>query len=157
MSWGTMRADTGIKTKISLHSFYTTNSANSIEQWLNTTAICANTTLIINSATTTSLKMQTTTIKPPIWCPFSNPNELWLLKETFYGPQLSFWHCFDKINSMASPQNLCIYTGTFTLGRGPIYIGVYVYEFVHLSKSDAVEQHLWDSISRKPQVKWKGD
>ena len=83
--------------------------------------------------------------KPPHGCPFSDPDELWLLKKTIYGFRRSPKHWFDYITAAfyraglkPLPNEPCIFTGTIIDGEPPIFIGVYVDDFTYFSASDAV-------------------
>ena len=48
----------------------------------------------------------TTIIKPTIICPFSKPNELWLLKMTLYGLQSIPYHWSEKITIILREMGL---------------------------------------------------
>jgi hypothetical protein len=85
--------------------------------------------------------------KPPSGCPVSKQGTYWKLDKTLYGLRQSPLHWFNRISSsfkaiglQSCPNAPCIFYGTLIPGEPPVYIGLYVDDFVYFSESDAVEQ-----------------
>jgi len=86
-------------------------------------------------------------LRPPAGCPISKPNTYWLLKRTLYGLKRSPKHWYDKAVKLLTSVGLtqctnspCMFTGTIIPGEPPLYLGLYVDDFVYFSESDKVEQ-----------------
>ena len=91
-----------------------------------------------------------TICQPPPGCPFSRPDDYWLLQKTIYGLRQSPHHWFKYITDVLKRLGLqpiandpwCIYTGILVTGEPPIYIGVYVDDFTYFSCSDVTKRNL---------------
>ena len=86
-------------------------------------------------------------VRPPADCIYSKPNTYWLLIWTLYGLKRSAKHWFDKatnifksINLQPCPHAHCIFSGTPIPGQPPLYLAIYVDDFIYFSESDEVEQ-----------------
>eukprot|EP00957_Ditylum_brightwellii_P109318 8338954-Ditylum_brightwellii.AAC.1 len=85
--------------------------------------------------------------KPPSGCPVSKPGAYWKLDKTLYGLRRSPFHLFNQIFSsfqaielQSCPNVPCIFHSTMIPGKPPIYVGLYLDDFVYFSESDAVER-----------------
>ena len=54
-------------------------------------------------------------------------------------------------------QDKCVYTCTLIEGQPPIYVGLYVDDLVHYSKSDKVEQWFENNLKSYLKVEFIGD
>ena len=87
-------------------------------------------------------------IKPPKGCPITPPKTLMLLKKTLYGLKRSPRHWFEtckktliSLGLHPLPNAPCIFTGTLIPGEPPLYLGLYVDDFIYFSSSPKVEAH----------------
>ena len=55
------------------------------------------------------------------------------------------------------PHNQFIYNSTLTSGGTPVYIGLYIYDFVYFIEYNKEEEHLKADISPTIQIYWKRD
>ena len=79
---------------------------------------------------------------PPVGDPAYDKDEYWLLNTTLYGlhPRPHHWYnrftyILRKLKLALSPNDPCIYTGVVNCDdpmstRAPIYVGVYVGDFI---------------------------
>lgn len=87
-------------------------------------------------------------VRPPSNCPRSKPGTFWKLNKTLYGFTRSAHHWYTKIcnhlvddmNSKSMDQDNCVFHCTPFEGEPPIYVGLYVDDFVYYSKSDCVQE-----------------
>ena len=86
-------------------------------------------------------------IRPPAGCPRSPKNSYWLLQRSLYGLRRAPRHWYNKFHSMLESCNLvpcthapCVFTGTIIEGRPPLYLGMYVDNFVYFSEDPEVEK-----------------
>ena len=101
---------------------------------------------------------------PPAGCPRSAPNTYWLLKKTLYGLRRSPHHWFERfvevlVKQMGFTQcanDPCMLEGTPIKGEPPIYIGIYVDDFIYFSKSDAVEKWFERTLKEHVKVEFMG-
>ena len=84
--------------------------------------------------------------RPPPGCPITPPNTYLLLKRTLYGLKRSPKHWFDKATAAFTSLGLkpcanapCLFTGTIVPGRPPLYVGLYVDDFLYFSEDPEVE------------------
>ena len=87
-------------------------------------------------------------IRPPPGCPITPKNSYWKLIKTLYGLKRSPRHWYEKAKSILLSMGLkqvtgspCMFYGEILQGQPPLYIGIYVDDFIFFSKSDTVEQH----------------
>ena len=80
--------------------------------------------------------------RPPPGCPITPANSYWKLLRTLYGLRRSPRHWYDKAHSILtsiglqrSPNSPCLYSGTLKPGHPPLYLGLYVDDFIFFSKS----------------------
>ena len=103
-------------------------------------------------------------VKPPIGCPRSS-GKYWKLKKTLYGLARSAHHWYKKISGhlkndlgfSSMPHDECILKCTPFEGKPPIYVGLYVDDFIYYSKSDEVEAWFEQNLSSFVKVDFMGD
>ena len=85
--------------------------------------------------------------RPPPGCKLTPPDTYWRLKKTLYGLKRSPRHFYvlaksilEKVGLTQHPTSPCIFYGSLIPGQPPIYLGLYVDDFVYFSESSAVEQ-----------------
>ena len=86
-------------------------------------------------------------IRPPKGCPITPSQTYLLLKKTLYGLKRSPKHWYEtckktliSIGLQPLPNAPCIFTGSIIEGEPPLYLGLYVDDFIYFSKSQKVEQ-----------------
>ena len=86
-------------------------------------------------------------IKPPHGCPLTPSKTYLLLKRTLYGLKRSPRHWYETCKKSLMSLGLkpmanapCIFSGTIIEGEPPLYLGLFVDDFIYFSSSDAVEQ-----------------
>ena len=102
-------------------------------------------------------------LKPPPGCPLTPPNTYWLLKRTLYGLRRSPRHWYEKAKEILEsiglhqcPNSPCLFTGTIIKDQPPIYLGLYVDDFVYFSRSDKVEKEFESQMKSRIQVDFMG-
>ena len=85
--------------------------------------------------------------KPPPGCMLTIPHSYWKLLKTLYGLKRSPRHWYEtahkiltSIGLTRSPNAPCVYSGTVIPGQPPLYLGLYVDDFLFFSESSEVEQ-----------------
>ena len=108
-------------------------------------------------------KDQQYVLSPPPGCPFTPPNTYWLLKRTLYVLKRSLKHWFDKATSILRSLGLepmlnapCVFKGEITPGRAPLYLGIYVDDFVYFSEDDEVEETFKTKLTNLTLVDFMG-
>ena len=83
-----------------------------------------------------------TICKPPPGCNLTPPNSYWKLLKTLYGLKRSPRHWYDKAHSILtaigltrSPNAPCLYSGSVIPGHPPLYLGLYVDDFIFSHKA----------------------
>ena len=106
---------------------------------------------------------ETYVLTPPPGCPLTPPKTLWLLNRTLYGLKRSPRHWYDKacqilkkIGLKQCPNAPCLFHGHILPGKPPIYLGLYVDDFVYFSEDDTVERYFEDKISQEIKVEFMG-
>ena len=86
--------------------------------------------------------------RPPPGCPETPPNSYWQLLKTLYGLRRSPRHWYEmahkiltSIGLKRSPNSPCLYSGNILQGQPPLYLGLYVDDFIFFSESSTVETH----------------
>eukprot|EP00559_Dactyliosolen_fragilissimus_P009280 CAMPEP_0184857002 /NCGR_PEP_ID=MMETSP0580-20130426/2171_1 /TAXON_ID=1118495 /ORGANISM="Dactyliosolen fragilissimus" /LENGTH=171 /DNA_ID=CAMNT_0027352351 /DNA_START=56 /DNA_END=568 /DNA_ORIENTATION=+ len=92
-------------------------------------------------------KNETYICKPPPGCPITPPNSYWKLLKTLYGLKRSPIHWFKMAKKILidmgftqSVHSPCIFLGTLIPNQPPLYLGLYVDDFIFFSKSKAIEE-----------------
>ena len=92
-------------------------------------------------------KSETIVCKPPYGCPLTPPNSYWKLQKTLYGLKRSPRHWYEKAKSILlsiglkqCPNAPCLFVGEVIPGQPPLYLGLYVDDFIYFSQSPSVEQ-----------------
>ena len=87
-------------------------------------------------------------VRPPPGCPYSKPGSFWLLNKSLYGLRRVPRYWFDLINAALKdlclfpcPHEPCFYYGHPLPGHPPLYLVVYVDDFIYFSESPEVESH----------------
>ena len=84
--------------------------------------------------------------RPPSGRPVTSNNTYLLLKHTLYGLKRSPKHWFNKstaafqsLGLVPCPNAPCLFTGTIIPDHPPLYVGLYVDDFLYFSTNPAVE------------------
>ena len=101
---------------------------------------------------------------PPKGCPLSKPGTYWKLKKTLYGLRRSPRHWYEKfvsvlINDLGFVQcanDPCVLKCDPLSGEAPIYVGVYVDNFIYFSASDKVEEWFESTLRSRLTVDFMG-
>ena len=87
-------------------------------------------------------------VKPPPYCPYSNPSSYWLLKKSLYGLRRAPRYWVDRISSVLRrlklvecPNEACYFVGCPVDGLPELHLVIYVDDFVYFSTSDDVENY----------------
>ncbi len=95
-------------------------------------------------------------LRPPPGCPITPPNSYLKLKKTLYGLKRSPRHFYQlavkhlkEIGLEQHPYSPCIFYGTLIEGEPPLYLGLYVDDFIYFSESQEVETHFEKSFKSK--------
>jgi hypothetical protein len=101
--------------------------------------------------------------KPPPGCPISKPKSYWKLKKTLYGLKRSPRHFYDlarkiliSIGLKQHPTSPYIFYGTLIDGEPPLYLGLYVDDFVYFSRSPKVEDKFTKDFGDKIDTDFNG-
>ena len=96
---------------------------------------------------------------PPKGCPFTPPHTYLLLKKTLYGLKRSPRHWYETakkalmtINLQPCPNAPCIFSGTIIPGKPPIYVGLYVDDFIYFSSDNSVESAFESMLPTKTSL-----
>jgi hypothetical protein len=90
-----------------------------------------------------------TIVKLPIGCPCSGVRKYWRLKKSLYGLRRAPRHWFKLFSSvLQSPEiglkptthDPCIFHGHIIPGKPPLYVAMYVDDFIYFSCDDEVEK-----------------
>jgi hypothetical protein len=106
---------------------------------------------------------EVTIVRPPANCPISKPNTFWLLNKTLYGLRRSPQHWFHtlskyfkEIGLRPTPHDGCLFVGTPVPGKAPIYVALFVDDFVYFSPDSDVEAHFETALASKVKVDFMG-
>ena len=101
--------------------------------------------------------------KPPLGCPITPPNTYLRLMKTLYELKRSSRHWYEKskkvietIGLHPSPNAPCLYSGTIISGSAPLYLGMYVDDFIYISTDPAVEKKFEVALSLLLNVEFTG-
>ena len=102
--------------------------------------------------------------KPPAGCPITPPNSYWKLKKTLYGLKRSPRHWYEmakkillKIGLKQCQHAPCIFYGTIIEGEPPLYLGLYVDDFLFFSKSNQVEEKFQQEFAKHVPVSFDSE
>jgi hypothetical protein len=100
---------------------------------------------------------------PPAGCPIT-PKHMYLkLKKTLYGLKRSPRHFYDlavktllSIGLKQHKSSTCLFYGTIIPGQPPLYLGLYVDDFIYYSTSDKVEKKFEKDFQSKLDMDLNG-
>ncbi len=107
-----------------------------------------------------------TIVKPPVDCPLSGPRSYWRLKKSLYGLKRAPHHWYKHLSAILQSPELglcptahdpCIFHGVLIPGKPPLYLVIYVDDFLYFSLDDEVEQYFCTAFSQKCKVDFLGD
>jgi deoxyuridine 5'-triphosphate nucleotidohydrolase len=101
--------------------------------------------------------------RPPVGCPIT-PSKVYLkLKKTLYGLKRSPRHFYElavktllSIGLRQHENSPCLFYGTIIKGQPPIYLGLYVDDFIYYSQSDEVEKQFEADFQSKLDMELSG-
>ena len=100
-------------------------------------------------------------IKPPKGCPITPSKTYLLLKKTLYGLKRSPRHWYETcrktliaLGLKPCPNAPCIFTGHLIPGEPPLYLGLFVDDFIYFSSSPKVESKFEHLFSQKYTVEF---
>ena len=103
-------------------------------------------------------------LRPPPGCPKTPKNSYWKLLRTLYGLKRSPRHWYNKAKSVLESIGLkrvknsnCIFSGIVLKGHPPIYVGLYVDDFIFFSASDKVEEAFQQKFGAEVKTTFDGD
>ncbi len=103
-------------------------------------------------------------LRPPPGCPKTPKNSYWRLLRTLYGLKRSPRHWYEKAKQVLESIGLkriknsnCIFSGTVIKGYPPIYVGLYVDDFIYFSSSDKVEKEFESQFGSQVPTTFDGD
>ena len=93
--------------------------------------------------------------RPPPGCPLTPTNAYWRLLKSLYGMKRSPRHWYDKCHEILksiglkrSPNSPCVFSGQILPDKPPLYLGLYVDDFIYFSESQEVEQHFEQEFAK---------
>jgi hypothetical protein len=85
------------------------------------------------------------------------------LKKTLYGLKRSPHHFYQLATKLLTQLGLkqhetspCLFYGTLIKGQPPIYLGLYVDDFIYFSESQKVEEHFKSEFTKLIDIDWNG-
>ena len=101
--------------------------------------------------------------RPPPGCPITPPGSYWRLKKTLYGLKRSPRHFYElarklllKVGMQQHPSSPCLFSGTLIPGQPPLYLGLYVDDFLYFSEDRNVEKHFETSFGAEIDTEFNG-
>ena len=102
--------------------------------------------------------------EPPRGCPISAPGTYWKLKKTLYGLRRSPRHWYDKfvevlekdLGFVKCQNDPCVLVTRPFPDQEPLYVGVYVDDFLYFSGSPEVEKWFEESLGKLLTVDFMG-
>ena len=98
---------------------------------------------------------------PPHNCPITPKKTYLLLKKTLYGLKRSPRHWYQKAKAAFLSLGLktcanspCLFTGTIIKNKPPLYLGLYVDDFIFFSESPEVEKVFEGKLSSLLKVEY---
>ena len=102
--------------------------------------------------------------RPPPGYFLTPPNKYWKLRKTLYGLKRSPWHLYKLARKLLTqlglkqhPSTPCLFSGVIIPNTPPLYLGLYVDDFIYFSKSPTVEQAFKTRFSKLISIDWNGD
>jgi Reverse transcriptase (RNA-dependent DNA polymerase). len=96
---------------------------------------------------------------PPKGCPITPPNTYLLLKKTLYGLKRSPRHWYEtakdaliSIGLQPCPNAPCIFSGVLIPDKPPLYVGIYVDDFIYFSADPTVEHAFEQTLPTKTKL-----
>ena len=106
---------------------------------------------------------ETYILRPPHGCPLSSPGTYWMLKRTLYGLKRSPRHWYERAKQLLIDIGFkqckhapCIFKGHLLPNKAPIYLGLYVDDFIYFSQDKEVEEHFEKVLKSKTNVDFMG-
>ena len=103
-------------------------------------------------------------VKPPHGCPIIPSKIYLLLKKTLYRSKRSPRHWYEtckktliSLGLKLCPNAPCIFSGTIIDGQPPLYLGLFVDDFIFFSKSPAIEQKFQSDFGNKYKVDFENE
>ena len=102
-------------------------------------------------------------LRPPKGCIDTNLTDLWKLNKSLYGLRRAPKHWYNKLRTMLTSLNLqpcknapCIFHGRVKAGCPPLYLGIYVDDFVYFSTNPSVEKEFENKVQQLTNVDFMG-
>ena len=97
-------------------------------------------------------------------CPITKNEVYWKLKKTLYGLKRSPRHFYDlakktllSIGFTVHPSSPCLFIGHLIANQPPVYLGLYVDDFIYFSESREAEQHFEKAFGARLDTDFNGD
>jgi hypothetical protein len=109
---------------------------------------------------------ETTNIRPPTGCFHSGSSSYWHLRKSFYGLRQAPHHWYKLVSFiLTSPEiglsqcrnDPCVFVGCPLPGQPPLYLILYVDDFVYFSPSVDVESYFESALKQRMTVDWHGE
>ena len=102
-------------------------------------------------------------MKPPVGCPITPAHTYWKLQQSIYGLKRAPQHCYNKVTKILQNLNLrpCpnapwIFKGEAVKGEAPLYLRLYVDDFIFFSTDPTVEQSFQTMLKQQTNVDFLG-
>jgi len=106
---------------------------------------------------------ETYVLKPPPGCPLTPKHTYWLLKRSLYGLKRAPRHWYEKAKDILNkiglhscPNAPCVFSGTILKNKPPLYLGLYVDDFIFFSEDKQVEREFQQRLSSMTNVDFMG-
>lgn len=103
-------------------------------------------------------------VKPPTNCPISRSDTYWRLKKTLYGLRRSPRHWYDTLvkhlkdlGMKPTAHEPCLFVGYPIPGKPPMYLALYVDDFIYFSPDPDVELAFEEALATRVKVDFMGD
>ena len=109
-------------------------------------------------------KNETYILKPPPGCKLTPKNTFWKLQRSLYGLKRAPRHWYVKATNILKEAGLepcpnapCLFKGCIIPGKPPIYLGLYVDDFIFFSRDKTVEKEFEKRIKATTNVDFMGN